>query len=372
MKRTSPKKTSGGLLSAEVAGKLSVFTEMSKSLRLSELEIKDFQAKSRQDQRTFLQDLYDQKQYKKVAAHENCVDFADTIYLVGMSFYALNRFPPAIGAFHKITKLKCKDVNGKDLEEKNELVISSNFYEASLLYALGKYHAAIGRFNKTLINKDEVKIPSVKEEIAMCTNLYLGFCYEREKKSDFHKAELCFREVIKLYDSSKYSDKENVREMAHRALKVNLILQHKITEVIDLCKDALDEPDQTGQTLLMYATGLEEKSLIKELVQMGANPFKADQYGNCAYTKAMRNGNEDVVRIFLQKALKKEIKDSPLHQYMDELCSKKAEEVKKSFGDKGTEEFRRVTKEYYESEIDSIKLMGQHMDNLDSFVGDDC
>ncbi|MBN8512523.1 MAG: hypothetical protein J0L79_05800 [Rickettsiales bacterium] len=372
MKKKSSKKTSESLLSAEVAEKLKVFSEMSKGFKLSERDIEDFQVKSRQEQLDCLQDLYDRKQYKKVAAYTNYVDFADTIYLVGMSFYALNRFPPAIGAFYKITKLKCKDINGKDLEEKNGLVISSNFYEGSLLYALGKYHAATCRFTKTLINKDEVKIPSVKEEIAMCANLYLGVCYEREKKSDFHKAELCFREVIKLYDSSKYSDKENVREMAHRALKVNLILQHKVKEVIDLCKDALDEPDQTGQTLLMYATGLEEKSLIKQLVQMGANPFKADQYGNCAYTKAMRNGNEDVVRIFLQKILKKQIKGEPLHKYIDELCSKKAEEVKQSLGEKGGEEFRIVTKEYYESEIDSIKIMGQHMDNLDSFVGDDC
>ncbi len=361
MKRSSSKKTSGSLLSAEVAGKLSVFAEMSKGLKLPESEVEDFQAKSPQDQLDSLQGLYDKKQYKKVAAYANYVDFADTIHLVGMSFYALNRFPLAVGALHKITKLKCKDIDGKNLVENSQLVIDSNFYEASVLYALGKYHAAIGYFNKALVDTGEM---------AMCANLYLGFCYEREKKSDFHKAEKCFREVIKLYDSSKYSDKENVKEMAKSALKVNLILQHKVGEVIDLCKDKLDEPDQTGQTLLMYATGLEEKSLIEELVQRGANPFKADQYGNCAYTKAMRNGNEDVVRIFLQKVLEKPIEEGSLHKYMDELCSKKVEEVKKSFGEKGAEEFRRVTKEYYESEIDSIKLMGQHMDNLDSFVDD--
>jgi hypothetical protein len=74
--------------------------------------------------------------------------------------------------------------------------------------------------------------------------------------------------------------------------------------------------------------------------------------------------------MFLQKTLGKEIEEGSLHQYMDELCSKKPAEVKQSFGEKGAEEFRRVTKEYYESEIDSIKLMGQHMDHLDSFVGD--
>ncbi len=363
MKKTSSKKPNPGLNLSVAAEVLKIMVEMVRDLKLSESEIKDFQAKSHRDQQDFLQDLYDQEQYKKVAAYGNYVDFADAIYLVGMSFYALNRFPLAVGALHKITKLKCKDVDGKDLVEDSQLFIDSNFYEANVLYALGKYHAAIGYFKKALADTGE---------IAMCTNLYLGFCYEREKKSDFHKAELCFREVIKLYDGSKYIDKENVREIAKRALKINLILQHKVTEVIYLCKDALDEPDQTGQTLLMYATMFEEKSLIKELVQMGANPFKADKYGDSPYTKALENNKEAIVKLFIQQVLGRDIGSSSLHQYMDELCSNKPEKVKQSFGEKGAKEFRRVTKEYYESEIDSIKLMGQHMDNLDSFVGDDC
>lgn len=362
MKKKSSKKTNPGLSLSVAAEVLKIMVEMVKDLKLSESEIKGFQAKSPRGQRDFLQSLYDDREYKKVAAH-GYVDFAEAVYLVGMSFYALNRYPPAVGAFYKITKLKCKDVDGKDLVENSQLVIDSNFYQAIVLYTLGKYHAAIGYFSKALVDTGEM---------AMCANLYLGFCYEKYKKPDFNKAELCFREVIKLYDGSKYSDKENVKEIAKGALKINLILQHKVTEVIDLCKDVLDEPDQTGQTLLAYATMLEEKSLIEKLLQLGANPFKADKYGNSPYTKALENSKDDIVKLFVQQALGRDIGSGSLHQYIDELCSKKPHNIKQSLGEKGGEEFRRVTKEYYDSEIDSIKLMGQHMDNLDSFVGDDC
>jgi ankyrin repeat protein len=84
-----------------------------------------------------------------------------------------------------------------------------------------------------------------------------------------------------------------------RTLTQSLIKQEKFDELIDLYSKDIDEPDEVGNTLLMYATINQKTVLIEKLIKLKADPFKSDKFGNSAFSISLKHGREDLAQKFL-------------------------------------------------------------------------
>ncbi|MDF2965756.1 MAG: hypothetical protein K0Q51_1144 [Rickettsiaceae bacterium] len=267
-----------------------------------------------------VQNLYEARRYKELITAiddkqlKHPIEF---IYYKGQAYYALKQYPKAIGCFEKVLDA------GNEVDP--DLINSSYYYKGNALYTLKKYSGAIDCYNK--IHDDN--------DLSMCANLYKGFCYEQMKSLEYNKAEQCFRKVLELCKSSKYYDKDNIRDMAQKALTVNLMHQGKIDELIKLyneeLKKEIDEPDNTGNTLLMYATTHENFPLIKKLLSLGANPFKGDKYNNSSFSIALNNRNESITTEFLKMIYKTDEfnNEKGINFYMKKLIQDKNELTEK-------------------------------------------
>jgi tetratricopeptide (TPR) repeat protein len=182
-----------------------------------------------------------------------------------------------------------------DNEIINDFIIPAYHYKGNALYALKKYQGAVNCFTK---------IPDY-HELALVANLYRGFCYERLKFSQLEHAESCYKKVLKLYPASDYRDKDIIKDMVQGALIKNLIHQDKNDELIRVYTEELgkqlDEPDSSGNTLLMYATIHNNKKLIENLLEKNCDPFKADKFGNSAVSIAFDERKEELAEEFFIK-----------------------------------------------------------------------
>jgi len=309
-------------------------------------------------------ELYGKNKYQEALTFFNEAALSpDTIiqlkanYYSGQACYVLKKYPNSTTYFGNVISISS---NLKITPEISNLVYSAYHYKGNALYALKKYNGAIKCFEE---------VPD-SQDIAMCANLYKGFCYEQRKLINYSEAERCFKKVLELYESSSYYDKNNIKSMAQRALTVNLIHQEKFQEVLEIYKNEIDKLDDTGNTLLMYATAHEAKPLIQQLIELGANPFKADKLGNSAFSIAISNRNENIAKIFLKKIISDESvfeeEEHSLPFYIDELCTKKSAVIL-GVSKAEVEAFCDVAKEYYTSiDLDNVEYLG----HVESFYVD--
>jgi len=250
--------------------------------------------------------LYSEKKYKDAVRLLNAIDSwplderLEAYDIKGQSNYACGSYSSAVKCFEYI-------IENQQNQDKKAVAF---YYKGNALYALDKHIEAV----------ESYKMIPEEQELSICANLYIGLSYEAI--GIHQEAELYFRKVQQLYSSSGYYDKDTILDISQRELVKSLINQDRFDELIKEVgskSDGIDSQDSMGNTLLMHAVTHQKPLLIEKLLAQHADPFKSDEFGNTAFSIAIRTGQENCVKMFLKTKIKDIEKSPELSQYLPAL-----------------------------------------------------
>lgn len=173
--------------------------------------------------------------------------------------------------------------------------MNSLYYEGLSYYKSKQYKKALACFEQS----DNINAPYYRGIILFNVN---------RKYTD---AIECFNKVLRHHPLYIGEDvKMESMGMARRALSVNLLHQNKFNELVTLHTiSGIDELDETEFTPLMCSVLHRNHVMIEKLVDIGANPFKVDKYGNSAFSYAVNNRDNYTVKILLKNTVSLEDED---------------------------------------------------------------
>lgn len=220
-------------------------------------------------------------------------------------FMANNKYQNALEIFNKLNFNLVTDV-----EVKHDLL----FYKAGCLFALKKYKNAI-HFLK--------KIPEESKFFVQAL-FYQGSCYEHlamnqhfnTSNAYYYKAKYCFEKI----DLS-VKEIQNFKDVVLKSLTLIYVkidaakeLEILLTETHTKCYNTvfdINQKNEMGKTILMYATIYQSIECIKMLLRYGANPFLTCDFNYSAFYHALRNGDEYIAKKFIKKLGIKKLKKFP-------------------------------------------------------------
>jgi tetratricopeptide (TPR) repeat protein len=224
-----------------------------------------------------------------------------TYYYAGMSYYAVHKYMKASTQFGFVIQNLSGDLTAID---NDPMVENSYFYKGNCMYSLKKYRSAA----------DECfgKIPATSKFFMSAKRLQ-GNCYE--ELGQYRQAEDCFKRIKQIWEekesktdyssasnNSYYLNASGNYHSAKRELIKILIKQDKADSLILLSKN-IDDLDDYGNSLLMYAVIYENPDLVKKLiVQHGANPFKVNGKVESAISMAIDTHSATILTALLEKA----------------------------------------------------------------------
>lgn len=253
-------------------------------------------------------ELYDKKNYHAaIECFERALrtggieidQIVNALYLQGLSFYTLNKYPQAAGRFHKVIFIKdhIKEeypTNTKMIKKDYPETLPSLYYKGQSLYALKKFKGAGDCFKD--VEKD------LLTPYAIRASLYKGFC--AESLENYDEAINSFRDVID--PKSKYNKSDSVTpeivSMAEKSLKTLLIKigDWKTLEEVFKVSENIEMSDGTGYTLLMQATEQHNNKIVMELLKCKANPTKQDMFGHTPLSIALKEKEENLTLSFIK------------------------------------------------------------------------
>lgn len=200
-------------------------------------------------------------------------------YLIGMCYYYLKDY------------IKCLEYLSKvDTPE-------SYLYQGHSLINIKKFTSAIIEYNK---------IPD-DHKLAMTANYNCALCYEKLNQSTNTIASL--RKALSL---------KNDDILMYQKVKNRLVytLLDKHIDAMDLFNSNINEVNDLGQLLLVLAVIHEDIFLISDLLKLGADPFKEDDFKRSAFGEAITFFRDDDIRgdkYMTIQLLRKHLKDKHQH-----------------------------------------------------------